>query len=211
MLTLASVLGLVGLVTGASETPTDCIKTPLPVVVSERPNDDLQRPSAILSQGNTDWLFHPRFNRDLLLKQTIVGGAPTVGGVTLRDGSGLSFVRDCVGVRCLYSGLSRTRRADACWHVSQSRNAAGDLLLASGKLVISQKGKGSQLRLVKNDAEAPSKSLLLLETASPIVGLSVSMLSIHGGLRTFDVIRREGRGTLVLTTYVFDHKEVLWR
>lgn len=50
-------VSLFGVVLGISEPPNGCTKTPLPAAVSERPNDGLQRPSAILSQGDTDWLF----------------------------------------------------------------------------------------------------------------------------------------------------------
>ncbi|UUR09019.1 hypothetical protein [Sphingomonas glaciei] len=177
------------------------------MTVSERPNNDVQRPSAILSQGTTDWLFRPGPKVDLLRKQAIVGGDPTVGGVTLRDGSGLSFDRDCRGDRCLYTGLSRVARPDACWNLSyDARKGDGDLVLGRNRVVVAPKGEGSEVRLVRNDPAAPPRSLLLLETASPIVGLNVSILSFHGGLRTFDVIRGEAGGTLVLTTYVFDHK-----
>jgi hypothetical protein len=144
-----------------------------------------------------------------LRKQAIVGGDPTVGGVALGDGSGLLFERKCRGNRCLYTGLSRVAWPHTCWNASyEARNRAGDLVLAGDRVVIAPKGKGSEIRLVNEDPAAPPKSHLLLETASPIVGLNVSILSIHGGLRTFDVIRREAGGTLVLTTYVFDHKVV---
>ena len=209
MLSLVSLAALLGLTIGPANAPIECTKTPLDVKVSERPNDDVQRPSAILSGGTTDWLFRPRAKRDLLRRQAIVGGDPTVGGVTLGDGSGLSFDRDCRGNPCLYTGLSRVTWPHICWNMSyESRNRAGDLVLAGDRVVVARKGRGSEIRLVNDDPAAPPKSLLLLETASPIVGLNVSILSIHGGLRTFDVFRREEGGTLVLTTYVFDHKVV---
>jgi hypothetical protein len=200
---------LLGLATGPTDANLECIKTPLDVTVSERPNDDVQRPLAILSEGTTDWLFRPRGKRDLLGGQTIVGGDPTVGGVTLGNGSGLSFDRDCRGNRCVYTGLSRVAWPHACWNLSyEARYRAGDLVLGRNRVVIRSTGEGSEIRLVNLALAAPAKSLLLLKTASPIVGLNVSILSIHGGLRTFDVIRREAGGTLVLTTYVFDHKVV---
>jgi hypothetical protein len=200
---------LLGLAIGPADALGECTKTPVAVKVSERRNDDVQRPSTILSEGTTDWLFRPRARRDLLRKQAIVGGDPTVGGVTLGDGSGLSFDRDCRGNRCLYTGLSKVAWPHTCWNSSyEARNKAGDLVLADNRVVVARRGKGSEIRLVNDDRAAPPKSLLLLETASPIVGLNVSILSIHGGLRTFDVIRREAGGTLVLTTYVFDHKVV---
>lgn len=209
MLLFASLAALLGLAIGPADAALECIKTPVDVTVSERPNDDVQRPSAILSEGTTDWLFRPRGKRALLGGQTIVGGDPTVGGVTLGNGSGLSFDRDCRGNRCVYTGLSRVVWPHACWNVSyEARNEAGDLVLGRNRVVVGPKGKGSEIRLVDVDPAAPPKSVLLLETASPIVGLNVSILSIHGGLRTFDVIRREKGETLVLTTYVFDHKVV---
>lgn len=209
MLSYAGLAALLGFATGPADEPQECTKTPLSVTVSERPNNDVQRPSAILSQGTTDWLFRPSTKRDLLRRQAIVGGDPTVGGVSLRDGSGLSFDRDCRGNRCLYTGLSRVARPETCWNMPyEARDRAGDVVLAGNRVVIAPTGKGSEIRLINADPAAPPKSLLLLETASPIVGLNVSILSIHGGLRTFDVIRREAGGTLVLTTYVFDHKVV---
>lgn len=209
MLSLVSLAALLGLAIAPADAPDECAKMPLAVTVSERPNDDVQRPTAILSQGTTDWLFRPSAKRDLLRGQRIVGGDPTVGGLTLGDGSGLSFDRDCRGNRCLYTGLSKVAGPKACWNLPyEARDQAGALVLAGRKVVITPKGKGSQIRLVNDYSAGPPKSHLLLETASPIVGLNISILSIHGGLRTFDVIRREAGGTLVLTTYVFDHKVV---
>lgn len=187
-----------------------CRTTPLPVMVSERSNADRARPSAILTRGETDWLFRPARGKDMLRGLRIVGGDPTMGHLTLSDGTGLAFKRDCSGARCLYSGVGKVADARTCW-TSRSdvvHASDGNLYFGPIRVTVQRSGKGSRLLLFRVGPNGRERVQTLLESASPIVGLSASIRSIHGGLRTFELYRREASGTLVLTSYVFDHKEV---
>lgn len=198
---------------GASQDGPRCNAKAVPGKVVERGGADTYK-SPDIEGGERLTIFSFPRRLDPLRGLKIIDEDPLHAVALLSDGSGLSFDRDCRGVRCVYSGLKVTPRATDCWEwlsdevAATDRTASGSFALGGDRFIVAENSRRGG-RLVLKTGNGPWKERVdetLIVGANPIVGFGVSVSVVDAPLRTIDVIRREKDGSLSLATYVFKYR-----
>lgn len=195
---------------GVSQTRAACDATTLPTKVSELTGADIYKSPRIQGGERLTVFSFPR-RLDPLRRRKIVDEDPLYAIALLSDGSRLSFDRNCRGARCVYSGIKIASKASDCWagladeNATRDRTASNRFILGGDKFISFRNSRaGGSLILHKESGNWETwEEEVLLVGPRPIVGFGVSIVSIHGGIRNIDVIRRERNGSLSLSTYVF--------
>lgn len=212
LLAALSALTLPTGLSGASQDGPSCNAKPLLGKVVERGGADTYK-SPNIEGGERLTIFSFPRRLDPLRGRRIVDQDPLHGVARLSDGSGLSFARDCRGVRCVYSGLKVSPRATDCWewlsddNLARGRTASGAFDLGDDRFISVDNSRGAG-RLVVRTKTATWETLEepLIVGPRSIVGFGVSVSVVDAPLRTIDVIRREKDGSLSLATYVYKYR-----
>ena len=200
-LVLAAALGGASF-TGALDT---CQTKSIPGTVTERPSVFFRLSTKIVDGGAIDVVFSLDRKNDPIAGKTIVNEDPTMGVALLSDGSGLQFLRDCSGSRCVYSELRRTRLASSCWPwlADGPYRASGKGIVAIDAFTqLRFKRPGNPGELVLRRAignEWKEERLLLGGERLVAIGLSPPL---HGRWFSMDVVRQQPRGSLIVTSYM---------
>jgi hypothetical protein len=201
---LTPLMATAALLTASSDgVPGACKTSAIPTTITER---EFTAPSwsPRFSQRAPEVVFRFRKRDDPLRATTFAFEDPTMGVALLRDGSGLQFVRDCSGVRCIYSGLSRTADASACWDWladwSSPTSATGIVEInAETQLSLGTNTKAGELLLRRRTKEGWNDEVLLTGRER-IIGVGVSP-PLHGQYYDVHIIRRLSDGSISLTAY----------
>ena len=205
-------------VAGSQDVGADpCKVTDHPTAVEERQSADLHRAPTI-EGGERGHAFVLRSNRNLLGKRTIIDEEPGYAKAFLSDGSGLTFNRDCRGIKCVYLGLQTVPDADCWsdgWYSAQPRAKADEFVVYDGshpsgmRISIRMENSETGGRLVRHVEVLRGAKVGTVDTEPLIVsarrmlGFGVSPPAIHGGVRNIDVVTREPDGSLALATYTW--------
>lgn len=182
-----------------------CKTSVIPATVTERAT--IAPPFSLrIRRTEPQIVFRFRKRDDPLRRTNLAAEDPLMAMALLRDGSVLQFVRDCSGMRCIYSGLRRIAdtSAPACqelvggWPFPMSRRGVVEINPAT-QLKIGTGSRAGELSLRQKSARGWSEEVLLAGDER-IIGVGVGP-PLHGQYYDVHVIRRHRDGSISLTAY----------